>query len=366
MSIRFDKKRKRYRVCVGSGSRRRVKDFKSKKESLVWEAQQKCIQEQGDFERLDYPLLNLLDEYLQTLENCVQNHQNDVKQTIKKFFEDYNLKELRDLRSSVLEKFKTDCKQAITTKNRKIGFVKSLSNFALKRGYLKADPLKWVSKIKKRKKDIKEKRALSENELLVISHSIEKKKPDLLPAFIFFVNTGCRLSELVTLEWSNIDFENRIIQFTDKPHIRVRNEPYTCKWGSQREIPMKSIIVDYLRDMPRTNNWVFFPEQGRNNLGYFIYKNFKKIVKETSVVRNENINVHMLRHTWISTMLAWGVPLHIASKMAGHSNIAVTEQYAHIIGGFSPLETSMNLMPDMGLTCTKNAPLNNIEEIKSA
>jgi integrase len=366
MSIRFDEKRKRYRVCVGSGTKRKYKDLKSKKEALIWEAQQKCIHEEGNFERFDYPLSNLLIEYLQTLDNCVQNHQDDVKQTINKLFEEYGLRELRDLKPSVLEKFKIDCEQALTTKNRKIGFVKSLTNFAFKQGYVNSDPLKWVSKVKQRKKDIKEKRALSQDELLKIFSATEKMKPELLPVLIFFANTGCRLSELVTLEWGNFDFSKRLIRFTDKPHIMIRNEPFTCKWGSQRVMPMKKIIVDYLCDLPRVNNWVFLPKQGRNNLGYYIYKNLKKIVKSTTIERNENIAIHTFRHTWISQMLASGVSLPEVSSLAGHSNLTTTQGYAHLLGNFSSLETSMNLMPDLGMKCAKNTPLNNIEEFKSA
>lgn len=355
MSVRYDSKRKRWRAIVGSGSRRSCKDFSSKRDALTWEAQKKCMIDDHGFEKLDYDIITLIEEYLETLNNCVDNHVRDVRNTLLNFSREYNVKRLRDLTPSTLEHYKYDCNQSIYTNNRKIGFIKSLSLFASKKGYIKSDPLKWVTKLKIRKKDKKKTRVLNEDELNELFDSTKKIMPDMLPVLIFFCNTGCRLSELVTLEFSDVDYSKNTVRFIDKPHIQVRNENYTCKWGSQRLMPIKSIVKTYLLNQPIINNWIFYPEKKRNRLGEFIYRKFKKIVKNSNISRPDELKIHSLRHTWVSTMLQSGVPLPEVSKLAGHNNLTTTQEYAHLIGNISSLETSLNLMPDIG-GCTKNAP----------
>ena len=46
------------------------------------------------------------------------------------------------------------------------------------------------------------------------------------------------------------------------------------------------------------------------------------------------LRLHGLRHTWVSLLLASGVPLAIVSKMAGHSSVGVTvDLYGHLLEG---------------------------------
>ena len=225
--------------------------------------------------------------------------------------------------------------------------IKSLSNFALKQGFINADPLQWVDKVKRRKKDIKQQRVLTRGELSKVFITANEIKPNFLPALIFYANTGCRLNELSSLEWSDIDFKMRSITFNVKPHILIRNEPFTCKSGSQRIIPMKDVVYDYLMKLPKTNNWVFFSNRDRNTLGDYIYRNFKIIFKSSPIERTHEIKVHTFRHTFVSQLLKDGVSLTDCSKLAGHSNTTTTDKYAHIINSTKSDSASMNQMPDI-------------------
>jgi integrase len=44
----------------------------------------------------------------------------------------------------------------------------------------------------------------------------------------------------------------------------------------------------------------------------------------------EHVHFHDLRHSCASIMLALGVDLYTISKVLGHSNVAVTQRYAHL------------------------------------
>lgn len=348
MSIKYDKKRKKYRASIGSGLDRHRRDFDTKTDALSWEAQQKCVRDDSDFEKLDSSLDSLLDDYIESLKSCVKNHQNDALYTLKNFFKSYKLKTLLDLKSKHLENFKLKSGYSLPTVNRKIGFVKAFSSFTCKHGYLKSDPFESVDKLKRRKKQKKKERVLSQLEISKIFEIAQEEDPEFLPILIFFLNTGCRLSELVTLEWDDIKFQSRKVRFWDKPHLLVRNEPYTCKWDSQRIFPMNQIVYNSLTELSQPKGFVFFPEKDRNRLGDYIYRRFKRLLKNLEIDRPKEIKIHTFRHTWISHMLATGASLPEVSRLAGHSNLTTTQEYAHLISGFETLKSTVDQMPNFG------------------
>ncbi len=70
-----------------------------------------------------------------------------------------------------------------------------------------------------------------------------------------------------------------------------------------------------------------FPYDGRAILENTASRNFKDLVNKAGL---EDVDLHTLRHTFISHCLMLGVSMWEVSQWAGHSNSYVTELYAHL------------------------------------
>ena len=61
-------------------------------------------------------------------------------------------------------------------------------------------------------------------------------------------------------------------------------------------------------------------------------RNLLRLVRDGAVrIGLSGIGVHTLRHTYATTALLHGVPLHVVSRNLGHSSIAITaDTYGHL------------------------------------
>ncbi len=162
--------------------------------------------------------------------------------------------------------------------------------------------------------------------------------------------------EAATLEWDDIDLGNRLVHIHNKPHIMVNREPFFCKWGSQRSIPLKLSVIKLLMSLPRTSNWVFPTGNGKMRFNNF-NREFDRAKMKAGLSRPQEVTPHSLRHTWISQLLANGVDLKSVSAMAGHRNRSTTAGYAHLIGGDEKMHLDIAKLPDFG-KCTRSVPAN--------
>jgi len=84
----------------------------------------------------------------------------------------------------------------------------------------------------------------------------QKHDPELYPMVAAATYTGCRLGELLGLEWEDIDFLYRKITVRDKPELGIRT-----KSGKFRVIPLHPDLSLILRKFRQDKGFVFFPER---------------------------------------------------------------------------------------------------------
>ena len=124
---------------------------------------------------------------------------------------------------------------------------------------------------------------------------------------------GLRISELVSLELSNIENE----------WIRVIG-----KGNKQRDIPLiattKALIEEYLDDFP-ANKFLFEKNSEKlseNSLRYMVNKVFKNV--------SLKVSPHQLRHSYATSLLNSGAPIVDVSELLGHSSMATTQIYTKL------------------------------------
>ena len=140
--------------------------------------------------------------------------------------------------------------------------------------------------------------------------------------------SGMRVSELVELPITSVLQENQMIMVTGKG-------------GKQRMVPlneMARIALDnwllqrenYLK-RGRTSKWLF---PSKSSTGHYTRDAFFKALKELAIlvdIEPKRVSPHVLRHSFASHLVAHDADLRSVQQMLGHSDIATTEIYTHVM-----------------------------------
>ncbi|MCP4482707.1 MAG: tyrosine recombinase XerC [bacterium] len=137
-------------------------------------------------------------------------------------------------------------------------------------------------------------------------------------------STGIRVSELVNLKLSDIDFLGETIKVFGKGR-KERVVPIGLKALKAIKIYLDSVMGKY----------VLLNEDKilRNRLGTAltvrsIPRIIAKYVRQVSIVKN--ISPHKIRHTFATHLLNAGCDLLSVQKMLGHVNLSTTQIYTHV------------------------------------
>lgn len=238
--------------------------------------------------------------------------------------------QLSELSYSLLQKYIEDRLKDVSvfSVKRDKANLSSAFSYAIPRNYLRENPAKGIKLPK-----LPEKQPLFFTSLqfdLLLNAIKEKDIKDLV---LFGLNTGLRQMELITLEWSQIDFKEGLLILDNRGHItkskKIRTIPLSLKALqilTEREITKKGEIVFTLNNKPINQD--------------FISHKFKSYVLEAKI--NPELNFHSLRHTFASWLVQKGVSIYEVSKLLGHSSVNVTQIYSHL--RTEDLRASINLL----------------------
>lgn len=139
-----------------------------------------------------------------------------------------------------------------------------------------------------------------------------------------FAYTGLRRTELINLNWNDINLGNN--------YLIVRKS----KNKSQRIIPLHERVIDlldkYLSErLPLKNNALFIGRTGEcihHNSLKNLFDRYIKIAGLTS----KGYNIHTLRHTFATRLLNKNVSLVNIKNLMGHRSLESTQIYLHVTG----------------------------------
>jgi integrase len=140
---------------------------------------------------------------------------------------------------------------------------------------------------------------------------------------VFAALTGMRRGEVLNLRWENIDLKRRMISIQS-------GVTFTTKQGKRRVLPMSEILYSMLVAKVGQSSCAYvFHLQGQQLRNDQATKGLKKYVKLAGL--NARLHFHSLRHTFASWLVQDGASLYEVQKLLGHSNISVTQVYAHLL-----------------------------------
>jgi len=125
--------------------------------------------------------------------------------------------------------------------------------------------------------------------------------------------TGCRLREILRLQWKEVDLGRGLLFLPDS------------KTGRKTVILNRSAIA-ILEAMDRTDRYVIpgdIPDQPRHDLK-------RPWTHIRAAAKLEDVRLHDLRHTHASIGAMAGFGLPIVGKLLGHASSMTTQRYAHI------------------------------------
>ena len=148
------------------------------------------------------------------------------------------------------------------------------------------------------------------NELIEKAGEIE---PLLQDAIVFLYLTGCRKSELLKLNWEDVDLDTAFLTF--------RN----TKNGTDHTIQMHDQLHKVLMKMSEKNSEGYvFPFGSRDTLNRRMNR-LKKLCPFAS-----NRAIHQIRHTTATHLVEADVPIRAIQGLLNHSDIRTTTRYAKV------------------------------------
>lgn len=149
--------------------------------------------------------------------------------------------------------------------------------------------------------------------------------PYLANVAVVAFDLALRLSEVCAMKCSWYDRETRLLTV-------LQDTAFSTKAGRDVVKPVSTRaqrVLDGLVDGRAIGAPVFLNNRGRPLSPKHTSKRFKAIVRQTGLP--ESITFHGLRHGGISKALANGASVEAVRMFAGHTTVAMTMRYAHLL-----------------------------------
>ena len=204
--------------------------------------------------------------------------------------------------------------------NRKISSIKHFYLFLSKKKIIKYSPADEIETPKQEKylpismsEDEVERLLNSPNSNRIIERR-DKAMIEILYA------TGMRISELVNLKLTDVDFNRSVLKVFGKGS-KERLVPYGEKAAEALDI--------YLRDRKRSDSKnVFLSNRGSQITRGAFWQRIKIYIKRENL--KSSISPHTLRHAFATHLLNRGADLRSVQILLGHSDLSTTQIYTHI------------------------------------
>jgi integrase/recombinase XerD len=208
---------------------------------------------------------------------------------------------------------------------RIISGIRSFYRFLLIEDYVEKDPTELLESPKTGKK-LPE--VLSINEINRIIGMVDLSKPEghRNRAIIeVLYSCGLRVTELVTLKYSDIYFEEEFIMVKGKGE-KQRLVPVSQK--AIREIRNYLTDRNELKIKKEAEDILFLNRRGGAMTRVMIFYIVKELASVAGITKT--ISPHTFRHSFATHLLEGGANLRAIQMMLGHESITTTEIYTHI------------------------------------
>jgi integrase len=228
------------------------------------------------------------------------------------------------VKSVAVEEWLDSIKRAKGTRAKIRNIMSAIFHHAMRYEWVDRNPIKLVRQSAKREK-VPEVLELFELQLLLSKLFVRERTLALLDAA-----TGLRVSELLALRWSDVDFENLELNVTRSIWHQVVGN---CKTeASAKPVPMDSYMAeDLLRwrrqsDYASDDDFVFASETMKGKQPYWPDNLMKRHIRPVARANgiNKNIGWHTFRHSFGTLLKANGEDVKTVQELLRHANSRIT------------------------------------------
>lgn len=274
--------------------------------------------------------LNRFIKYIELEKNysnyTVMNYKRDISEFLF-FLDSCKIDNLNSINYQVLRDYLNDISKnnyKNKTISRKLSSLRSFFKYLLKNEIIFENPMLLISNPKEEKRLPK---YLNYQEIEKILDIPDKETVfGLRDATILEVlySTGIRVSELVSIKISDINFSSNNIKILGKGN----KERYVL-FGDR----CKDLLRDYIDSSrvilnKKKSEYLILNNLGDNISTRGVEKIVDKIVKEASL--KFSISPHVIRHTFATHMLDNGADLNSVKELLGHESLNTTSIYTHV------------------------------------
>ncbi len=219
-------------------------------------------------------------------------------------------------------------KLAATSQSRALSAVRSLLRFAVDEGTIPVNPATAVRTPKTPKTLPRDLRPGEVEALIDAEPRTDELGPRDRALTELLYATGLRVSELVGLDWTDVDLEERTLRVLGKGK-KERVVPF----GKPAQVALKAWLevwedIRARAKSPGREQPVFLGSLG----GRLNVRTVRSVLtgraREADLATN--VHPHALRHSFATHLLAGGADLRTIQELLGHSSLSTTQRYTHL------------------------------------
>lgn len=243
--------------------------------------------------------------------------------------------------------------------------LKNIVTFSFSKNFISKNLFDCIGRMPKGKICYSKERVISKNNisslLIALNHS-----PTFKPMVILMLRSGLRIGEVLSLHWSDIDYESMVIHVRQSlsleydeddagnlvnKHYEVGETKTIC---SMRDVTVDNEVINVLNEWKcyankesimraasskGNSDIVFINRYGDLRSYQALRQSFNRFLKDNGL-GDRHITFHMFRHTYASILQEAGVDINIISELLGHADIQTTAN----------IYVKVNLKPKMRAT----------------
>lgn len=259
--------------------------------------------------------------------HTIAAYQRDLGQFSIYLWTYYELNEWKTVEANILRSWLVQLMQGGTAPSsihRKVSALKSYHRFLCRTKAIEERPFPSIPLPKKKERlpSFVEASALENlTEKLTFPEGFAGVRDYLLLELLY--GTGMRRSELMTLSWRQVNWNNKQLSIVGKG-------------GKTRFLPLSKELVETLKSYEQVLNATFEElegdviirtDKGKPVYAKFVYNKVKHYLSFLTTIKKRS--PHVLRHSFATHLANNGADLNAIKELLGHSSLAATQIYTH-------------------------------------
>ncbi|MDE6451170.1 MAG: site-specific tyrosine recombinase XerD [Odoribacter sp.] len=261
--------------------------------------------------------------------NSVEAYLNDINKLAKYCADKHNIQVPDEVNYDTLKDYLVYVSEiGVTnrTQARCISSIRSFFKFLVFDGKLENNPTRLLEapKIGRKLPNV-----LTVDEIDSMLNAVEMYKPEgqRNKAIIeMLYSCGLRVSELIDIKLSNINFRMGIVKIEGKGN-KERVIPMSKNAKEEIKRYLK-VYRDYLDIEKGYEDVLFLNKRGTSLSRVMVFNIIKHLAQRAGI--KKNVSPHTFRHSFASHLVSGGADLRAVQDMLGHESILTTEIYTHL------------------------------------